>query len=741
MRNLKYLFLIVTCLLFASCSKEEPDKTPGNNNDKPTVDVPVDIPKETVQEQTEFYNITYRYHDDVIVYDENNEEYVDRIEQDSIIFLSGNTPQGLIPQAGDIIASGMSDVFPFGLGNKVVSVTKSGNTYQCLTTSASLDEIFAELEIDAEMPLALEGIDGLTDADGNFYETTIAPFEHEAVASSRASVGSPDALTINLPSIEELGTSNQLTFGTVLDFEYSQGKGMTNLSFEFFSGLKTEVELLKATVGAKVKWPEIPLQLPPFAIGPVVFRPYLGIQLGMFVNSEAKLGLAFSNTMSYKVGAKNESGNNWEAYHQFTRRQEDKDAFGRVEVSGNFNVGPTLGVGAFLGLYTRGVAMSIESETSLTAYVEAKGSPGENVLERDSEIGTSIDVGFDVALQAELFGKDIWAYEKGLADFNVWKWSYPLYPQVMENSLSVDLTDKDNFIYTAKYRMQENGFLCWIYDHLFAGICLVGPDGSTNYIWEENSLSKESPDKHDDAYHEFQLNGLERGTTYKAYPCILINDTPYTVEGIEFTTLEEEETPGDDNNEDNNDENGGTGGGNGNDSGSGDDNNNGNSGEQPYTPSEDKASARIMNIEFINMERPTSSSWKVWLNVTVEITNVEHCKKLIIDSGIADITSLSEKAHFTFENLTSTYVAKISRYLHNWEPVFDPECIECNIHTWPVSFAPNLYDMNNNCINENELTNGKNTFYKEFVYDNGNFYMKDCVYNEPIRGSFPLDLY
>ena len=224
MRNLKYLFLIVTCLLFASCSKEEPDKTPGNNNDKPTVDVPVDIPKETVQEQTEFYNITYRYHDDVIVYDENNEEYVDRIEQDSIIFLSGNTPQGLIPQAGDIIASGMSDVFPFGLGNKVVSVTKSGNTYQCLTTSASLDEIFAELEIDAEMPLALEGIDGLTDADGNFYETTIAPFEHEAVASSRASVGSPDALTINLPSIEELGTSNQLTFGTVLDFEYSQNE-------------------------------------------------------------------------------------------------------------------------------------------------------------------------------------------------------------------------------------------------------------------------------------------------------------------------------------------------------------------------------------------------------------------------------------------------------------------------------------------------------------------------------------
>lgn len=727
MRNLKYLFLIVTCLLFASCSKEEPDKTPGNNNDKPTVDVPVDIPKETVQEQTEFYNITYRYCDDVIVYDESNENYVEKIEQDSIIFLSGNTPQGLIPQAGDIIASGMSDVFPFGLGNKVVSVTKSGNTYQCLTTSASLDEIFAELEIDASIPLSLEGIDGLTDADGNFYETTIAPFEHEAVASSRATVGSPDALTINLVKPKELDDASinfhdsKLTFGTVLDFDYSKERGSSNLSLEFFSGMSADIGAI-AAVEKEFEWPEIPLQLPPFAIGPVVFRPYLGIQLGMSVNSEAKLGLAFSNTMSYKVGAKNESGNNWEAYHQFTRRQEDKDAFGRVEVSGNFNVGPTLGVGAFLGLYTRGVAMSIESETSLTAYVEAKGSPGENVLERDSEIGTSIDVGFDVALQAELFGKDIWAYEKELADYNVWKWSYPLYPQVMDNSLSVDLTDKDSFIYTAKYRMQENGFLCWIYNHLFAGICLVGPDGSTNYIWEENSLNRESPDKNDNTYHEFQLDGLEKGTTYKAYPCILINDTPYTVEGIEFTTPEEEDTPGDDNNEGNNDENEGTGGGNGNDSGSGNDNNGGNNDEGTEVP---KASFRIKNVELVDVVVAFYQPYfqtKANIKVTVEITNVENCERLLLPAGYAS----NKYEHYyvkypddnaeppyvaEFKNLTSTYVAEYAVYLH------------------PGLAAYAFIDFNKEStiiiLDDGSKIYPDNCFHKEIDWNQGNSYMVD----------------
>ena len=98
-----------------------------------------------VTESTDEYSITFQYNEGVILLSEAAQENIIRVEADSILYFSSSTPSELLPEVGDLVTSRISDKLPFGLGNQVLEVSEQGGTIRCVTTLASLDDIYKEL--------------------------------------------------------------------------------------------------------------------------------------------------------------------------------------------------------------------------------------------------------------------------------------------------------------------------------------------------------------------------------------------------------------------------------------------------------------------------------------------------------------------------------------------------------------------------------------------------------------------
>ena len=99
-------------------------------------------------------SITFQYNDNVIALEQSSYPYIVKVEADTIIYFSKSIPDKFTPYVGKIISSGVVDEkTPYGLGNKIVSVVEHDGLYECVTTNASLDEIFKELSLSADIGL------------------------------------------------------------------------------------------------------------------------------------------------------------------------------------------------------------------------------------------------------------------------------------------------------------------------------------------------------------------------------------------------------------------------------------------------------------------------------------------------------------------------------------------------------------------------------------------------------------
>lgn len=179
------LFISVVFGLF-SCST--------NTIDDP--DAPIAGIDHQVTENIEGGSVTYKYNEGVIVINKTNSKLLQKIEADTILYFSKSAARKFDLSEGNIISSGLvNDITPYGLGNRILSVSDNGDLIRCVTTSAPLDEIFEVLDIDANIQLFTDTISQkLIDSDGN----TVSVEVEQKQDVSRASIGSPNILTINL---------------------------------------------------------------------------------------------------------------------------------------------------------------------------------------------------------------------------------------------------------------------------------------------------------------------------------------------------------------------------------------------------------------------------------------------------------------------------------------------------------------------------------------------------------------
>lgn len=303
-------FLLVSCTLYM-----DEDGIPRREGDGYST---------TEKIETEDFNITYKYAKNTIGIDENVESFVTKVENDSIVYFSVNTPEEFLPREGEMLVCGETEMFPDGFGHKVLKREKQGNEYRCVCSS--LDDIFEafdELEYEgvfhpyenmvvsgSGQQAAYDFFQGLENEAGSSplkqYEQT--PFESRAGGEwedEDTKYGAEDLISISL-----INGKKELEFPGVTASVDGNLDVYAGIVFRVYGSKTQQIKrnTLSLIVGAGGKatyeiglGEKIPISIPvPAKIGAslVVIKALLGFDLAFFVQPQMK----FKGEMGFDCG-------------------------------------------------------------------------------------------------------------------------------------------------------------------------------------------------------------------------------------------------------------------------------------------------------------------------------------------------------------------------------------------------------------------------------------------------------
>lgn len=132
--------LLVT-LLFVSCTIIDNDLR----------DLP-DEPgfKEIVYDEGDNFKIEYQFNEDVHYLNSAFQEYVSNVDYvNNRFYLHSYIPESLLPKENDLIFSPGTEVFEYGIQNRVTNIRKCGDYYEINYTHAALKEIYKHFEFES----------------------------------------------------------------------------------------------------------------------------------------------------------------------------------------------------------------------------------------------------------------------------------------------------------------------------------------------------------------------------------------------------------------------------------------------------------------------------------------------------------------------------------------------------------------------------------------------------------------
>lgn len=169
--------------------------------------------------------ISYKYNQKTIAITDEVEEYVVKVESDSIVYFVSSIPDYYLPEVGEMMTSSFREKFPDAFCHRCIERTEVNGLYRCVFTKCSLAEAFDKLVINHVQPK------GVT-INGKDYELTTEQFDsimgdadspEVMEARTRADDGSNldekrvpfTRQEVNLPKLECFGkaaTNNLLDF-------------------------------------------------------------------------------------------------------------------------------------------------------------------------------------------------------------------------------------------------------------------------------------------------------------------------------------------------------------------------------------------------------------------------------------------------------------------------------------------------------------------------------------------------
>lgn len=503
-------------------------------------------------ESTEEYSVTYQYKEGVIVLDENSLKYLERVEADTILYFSEETPISILPKRGDVISAKVTEKTPYGLGNIVTETSEVGGLLKCVTTATELDNIFEELKWEYTS-FVTDTVSGYIDENGNYIEFSHVWYDEEgdsiiyenpdnnAYLSKSSRVDNSGGNTIGHSKLISANFDKTLDKDHKISGSFSLGAyvhcsgDIKDKTFNFyiqpiadFSG-KYSTNILDPTeqrTGTYKLFNFENIIHKSISLGPLVLKPYVDCSVTLTTKTSGTIDITMGKTFSAIIGYSQQKNGYIE---NMTKDGSENrilkylaiDGKASMIVNTQFNIG--------LGLYTKRMTLKINPYIENSFSLDCRLTSNENNWRINPTLNYDIKAGASGELEFKF-----WLFDNDLnikfLETNLLHKEWPILPTIDENTFSVERNISSNdLIFDAKYRIK--GGLLSMFDKAYPGIAIYK---GSELIYKKTFPSEIQFDREQNA--SFTLDGLTEDVTYTARPTITIIGKPQELNGIPFSS-------------------------------------------------------------------------------------------------------------------------------------------------------------------------------------------------------------
>lgn len=274
--------------------------------------------KETIALPSGEGTVTYKYNQKTIPINEEVEQYIVKVESDSIIYFNSAMPDDLLPVVGEMMTCGFRDLFPRGFCHKCIERTEQKDVCRCVFSQCEYGDAFDVLDAHFDgLQLTLsEGTDAryLTEAEKD--SLLGGPNYVDSVAATRGvtRIGYNESVKVMtipikgqlevsaLPSLDianaKASIGGEIILGGWLRGDYSLSGKSADFEIGLVGGIGITVDVQAQAGGMTFK--------SPFSATPLGFRfdlfvasgragfvidPYLSVHHEVYGHAELALGI------------------------------------------------------------------------------------------------------------------------------------------------------------------------------------------------------------------------------------------------------------------------------------------------------------------------------------------------------------------------------------------------------------------------------------------------------------------
>jgi hypothetical protein len=223
------------------------------------------VEEATIELDDDKGSVTYKYNQHTIAINDEVEGYVAAVENDSVVWFVDGTPEGILPEVGEMMVCSFRDKFPHGFCRRVFARTEENGMYKCLTEGCDLFDAFDVLEVDckARNTMDLGGVE--VDPEEYFKDV-------ESLGAREVYYCSPDAasreLNVTRGWWDDEDLKKQFGDGKFLELKpsFKLGAKVGGSTFSLYAGCElgasiTVGPILNIILDSKKKYKEISLSL------------------------------------------------------------------------------------------------------------------------------------------------------------------------------------------------------------------------------------------------------------------------------------------------------------------------------------------------------------------------------------------------------------------------------------------------------------------------------------------------
>lgn len=561
------LSLAAVALVFTSCDLYL-DDTSEDNYYNQTENVPGFA--EPVIEEADNYICYYQYQESTIVLTDEVQEFVERVENDTVVYFSKETPKVVLPDVGNCITSTVTDKFPQGIGTQVIERTQEGGLYRCVTTKTPLKNIFKELFVNAHLPL---NVQYTVDAWGNMKEGTYLAFDGawnikmtdedrvvvplskpieqtraiEVVDDSESRLYQGVDIPLNVADAT-VNASGALGVGLFLDIDFDIVEDWYDVSLgaeiktSYIADTRTELD-------RKIELNRLNLVMDAIPVGPIVIVPEGGISGGLRVKSKGSTGQVSGGfEKMVALGLCSGMMTKKEGFYWLNSDLIKSDA--KLSIESDAQVGPYFGIGINCGIFAKGyVPFSVNADFDYglksadveDLYTGNAGQTGFTPAGRNkplTSLGYYVESDGMVSASFQQMGLNTIDYSLPMSHLQLFTEEISMWPEVdYDQTYVYDVNAGKGLppLFTCNITLKNEGYLAQSLLDISPYVTVTEDNDESGGVVTERKLATKI--QRDGENYQIELQGLQPGKTYRLWPNFRFGDWIVSDNYLRFSTV------------------------------------------------------------------------------------------------------------------------------------------------------------------------------------------------------------